>query len=80
MRDEYEIDVYKVGYDRALAGYWVKEMESNAMTMEAVAQGPFTWAQPMRELGAALQDKKVNYNNNPILKWCLSNTAAKKAG
>ena len=29
----------------------------------------------MREMGAALTDKIVNYNNNPILKWCLSNTA-----
>ena len=24
--------------------------------------------------------KKVNYNNNPILKWCLTNTAVKKSG
>lgn len=36
--------------------------------MEAVAQGPYTWSQPMREMGAAFADKKVNYNNNPILK------------
>ena len=48
--------------------------------MEAVAQGPFTWSQPMREMGAALADKKVNYNNNPILKWCLTNTGVKKSG
>lgn len=80
MRDEYEICVYKVGYDRALAGYWVDEMESNGFTMEAVAQGPFTWSQPMREMGAALEDMLVNYNNNPILIWCLSNTAVKKSG
>lgn len=80
MRDEYEICVYKVGYDRAFAGYWVDEMESNGFTMEAVAQGPFTWSQPMREMGAALEDKLVNYNNNPILIWCLSNTAVKKSG
>lgn len=48
--------------------------------MEAVAQGPYTWSQPMREMGAAFADKKVNYNNNPILKWCLTNTAVKKSG
>ena len=29
---------------------------------------------------AAFADKKVNYNNNPILKWCLTNTAVKKSG
>jgi len=80
MRDEFKIDVFKVGYDRALAGYWTDEMKSNGFDMCAVAQGPFTWSQPMREMGAAFTDKKVNYNKNPILVWCLSNTAAKKSG
>lgn len=80
MRDEYKIDAFKVGYDRALAGYWVDEMKANSFDMEPVAQGPFTWSQPMREMGAALTDKIVNYNNNPILMWCLSNTAVKKSG
>ena len=80
MRDEYKIDAFKVGYDRALAGYWVDEMKANSFDMEPVAQGPFTWSQPMRELGAALTDKVVNYNNNPILMWCLSNTGVKKSG
>ena len=80
MRDEYKIDPFKIGYDRALAGYWVDEMKSNAFDMEPVAQGPFTWSQPMREMGAALADKIVNYNNNPMLVWCLSNTAKKKSG
>lgn len=80
MRDEYKIDAFKIGFDRALAGYWVEEMKSNGFTMEPVAQGPFTWSQPMREMGAAFADKIVNYNKNPILIWCLSNTAVKKSG
>lgn len=80
MRDEYKIDAFKVGYDRAFAGYWVDEMKANGFEMCAVAQGPFTWSQPMREMGAALADKKVNYNKNPVLVWCLSNTASKKSG
>lgn len=80
MRDEYKIDAFKIGYDRALAGYWVDEMKANAFDMEPVAQGPFTWSQPMREMGAAFADKIVNYNNNPMLVWCLSNTAKKKSG
>lgn len=28
----------------------------------------------MQMLGADLQAHKVNYDNNPILKWCLTNT------
>lgn len=80
MRDKYKIDPYKIGYDRALAGYWVEEMKNENFTLEQVAQGPFTWSQPMKEMGAALGGHIVNYNNNPILKWCLSNTAVKKSG
>ena len=32
---------------------------------------------PMKQLEADLKEKKVNYNNNPITKWCLLNTAIK---
>lgn len=28
----------------------------------------------MEKLGADLAAKKINYNNHPILRWCLSNT------
>lgn len=80
MREEYKIDVFKVGYDRALAGYWVEEMRANCFEMCAVAQGPFTWSQPMREMGAAFSDKIVNYNKNQMLLWCMTNTAVKKSG
>lgn len=80
MRERYKIDCWKCGYDRALAGYWVDEMTANGFTMDKVIQGTYTFSQPMRELGAALQDKLVNYNNNPVLKWCLSNTGKKEQG
>ncbi|MCH4205182.1 MAG: terminase large subunit [Solobacterium sp.] len=82
MRDEYSIDLWKLGYDRALAGYWADEMANNfgKTVMEKVAQGPFTWTAPMKELGAKLTDKAINYNANPMLVWCLSNTGVKSTG
>lgn len=81
MRDKYKIDIWRLGYDRALANYWVEEMRSEfGDVMEAVPQGPITWTAPMNELGGMLADKRVNYNNNPIFKWCLTNTAVKKSG
>ena len=82
MRDEYKIDLWRLGYDRAMAGYWAEQMseEFGASVMEKVAQGPFTWSGPMKELGSMLSDKVINYNNNPILKWCLSNTGVKVTG
>lgn len=64
-------------YDRALSGYWVPQMEEYGFQMEKTAQGPFTWSQPMKEMGAKFQEHKVVYQNNPILRWCLANTACK---
>ena len=52
-------------------------MESYGFDMEKTAQGPFTWSQPMKEMGAAFHDHRVNYNNSPILRWCLANTGVK---
>lgn len=77
MVREYDIRPLWICYDRALAGYWVPEMEGMGFEMEKTAQGPYTWSQPMKEMGAAFESHIVNYNNNPILRWCLSNTAQK---
>lgn len=77
MVEEYDIRPLWICYDRALAGYWQQEMSDYGFEMEKTAQGPFTWSQPMKELGCALSEHKVNYNNNPILRWCLANTGVK---
>ena len=66
-----------ISYDRALSGYWVPEMQEYGFEMEKCAQGPYTWSQPMREMQAAFSEHRVLYNNNPILRWCLLNTAKK---
>lgn len=77
MVNNYDIRPLWVCYDRALSGYWVPEMEAVGFDMEKTAQGPYTWNQPMREMQAAFHDHQVIYNNNPILRWCLANTAQK---
>ena len=77
MVEKYDIRPLWISYDRALAGYWQEEMIAYGFEMEKCAQGAYTWSQPMKELGCALQEHKVNYNNNPILRWCLANTGVK---
>ncbi len=77
MVKEYNIRPLWVCYDRALSGYWVPEMEGFGYEMVKIAQGPFTWSQPMKEMGAAFEAHKVVYQNNPILRWCLHNTGKK---
>ena len=73
----YDIRPLWVCYDRALAGYWQEEMAEYGYEMQKIAQGAFTWSYPMKKLEGLLQEHKVVYNNNPILRWCLSNTAKK---
>ena len=74
------IYVYKVGYDNWSAEYWVREMEETfgKCVMEPVIQGAKTLSNPMKNLKVDLESKIINYNNNPIDKWCLSNTAKKE--
>ena len=77
MVREYDIRPLWICYDRALAGYWVDEMQQYGFEMEKTAQGPYTWSQPMKEMGAAFTEHRVNYNFNPMLLWCLNNTGKK---
>lgn len=76
IRNELDIYIPWVGYDAWSAEYWVDEMKNNfgAEAMEPVIQGKRTLSGPMKSLGADLEANKIIYNNNPILKWCLSNT------
>lgn len=77
VRDEFGIYLPWIGYDRWSAKYWVEEMQGyfGLEAMVPVAQGKQTLSSPMKLLGADLEAKLVNYNNNPVDKWCLSNTA-----
>lgn len=77
MRDQFEIYPLWIGFDNWNANYWVEEMKNNSFTMEDVIQGAKTMSSPMKDLKADLHDNKINYNNNPILKWCLTNTVIK---
>ncbi|MBD7914551.1 terminase large subunit [Clostridium sp. Sa3CUN1] len=77
IQNEYDIYIYSGGYDAWSAEYWVQEMKGifGKETWEPVYQGKKTLSGPMKALGADLEKKVINYNNNPILKWCLTNTA-----
>ena len=77
VQNEMDIYIYKIGYDSWSSTYFVDELKQNfgnAVT-EAVIQGAKTFSSPMKRFAADLESKKINYNNNPILKWCLSNAA-----
>lgn len=72
-----DIYLYKAGYDKWSATYFVQDMEEKfgKPIMDPVVQGAMTLSAPMKALKSDLASKKVNYNNNPILKWCMANVS-----
>lgn len=75
LHKEYDISALWIGYDPWGSQYWIEEMEKTGFNMVKVIQGAKTMSNPMKELEADLKDKRIVYNNNPILKWCLLNTS-----
>ena len=69
--------MYQHGYDSWSSTSFIKQMTYTFGDVhEAVIQGKKTLSNPMRMLGADLKSKKVNYNNNSITRWCLTNVKA----
>lgn len=77
VQNELNIYIPWIGYDSWSAQYWVEEMKNTfgAESMIAIPQTAKELNGPLETLETDLDAKRVNYNNNPILKWCLSNTA-----
>lgn len=80
LMTEHDIYIPWHGYDSWSAEYYVQSMRNvfGQEAMEAVIQGKKTLSSPMKSLGADLAKKRINYNNNSVLKWCLANTIAER--
>ena len=77
MVEKYDVTPAWIYYDPYSAAYWVQEMQSHGFNMVKCYQGVKTLSLPMQQLGQDLTAKKVNYNANPLLLWCITNTGVK---
>lgn len=77
VQEELDIYISMIGYDAWSATYFVEDMQDyfGKASMIPVIQGKKTLSQPMKNLGADLENNLIVYNNNPVDKWCLCNTA-----
>ena len=80
LRDQYDIYTTFIGYDPwhvsdDLIREFQAEFGKNAMI--PVRQGTITLSDPMKNLAADFKAKRIIYDNNPIMKWCLINTEVK---
>jgi phage terminase large subunit-like protein len=71
----YGIRFYKIGYDKWSAIYWVKEMEECGFDCMRITQDYGPMSEPMNLVEKDLKAKLINYNDHPIDKYCLENTA-----
>lgn len=77
MRDVHEIYPLWVGYDNWNAQYFTQDMENSNFVMEQVIQGAKTMSPAMKQVEGEFASANIIYNNNPVLKWCLTNTPVK---
>ena len=71
------IYLYQHNYDSWNSLSFIKSMDNCfGKISEPVIQGKKTLSNPMRLLGADLCSKNINYDNNPITRWCLTNVRA----
>ena len=77
IQEKYDIYKNMIGYDSWSAAYFVEDMQEyfGKTAMIPIIQGKKTLSQPMKNLGADLENNLIVYNNNPVDKWCLCNTA-----
>lgn len=74
---KYGIRVFKTGYDRWGAKTFINEMDNYGFDTERINQDAANLSHPMKLLEAELKANLINYNQNPVDKWCFQNTSYK---
>lgn len=73
---KYKIRTLYTGYDKWQAKGFVNEMKDYGFDLEKIGQG-FDLSNAMNSLEMDLKQDLVNYNQNPMDKYCLENVTAK---
>ena len=72
------IRLYKCGYDQKFSKQWITQMEYYGWTKEneeliLIQQNRQTLTNAMKLCESDFKHRLINYNMNPIDKWCLGN-------
>lgn len=76
------IKLYKCGYDQRYARDWLSRMDEYGWTkqygeVEMVLQNAATLNNALLLVEADLKARLINYNENPVDRWCFSNSCLK---
>ena len=75
MYKEYEFRLYKCGYDVKFSRDFLKRMDEYGFDTEIVIQNKLTLSNAMKLVEADFKARRINYNENEIDQWCLSNAS-----
>ena len=75
LHKEYGLRMFMCGYDQRFSKEFLKRMDQYGFECEMILQNRFVMSSPMKLLEADIKEELVNYNDNPIDKWCLGNTS-----
>lgn len=74
----HDISPLEIGYDAWSAAYWANEMKDTGFRMRPVRQGALTLSDPLQRMAVDLQNKRIVYDDNPVMRWCLANVGLKE--
>ena len=82
IQKEYGIKLYKCGYDQRFAKDWLNQMETYGWSkqygdVEMVYQDAKTLNNAILLVEADLKARLINYNENPVDRWCFANSCLK---
>ena len=82
LKKECGVKLYKCGYDQRFSKDWIKRMEEYGWTkqygeLELVMQNSETLNNALHLVEADLKAKIINYNENPVDRWCFMNSCLK---
>ena len=79
LYEAYGMIPYKIGYDNWHSKDFQNYISANfgKEVLERIGMDYMSLSSPMRTLESDLQRNNLIYNNNPIDRWCLSNTSYK---
>lgn len=82
LQKEHGISLFKCGYDQRFANDWLKRMEDYNWTkqygdVEMILQNAQTLNNALLLVEADLKAQLINYNENPVDRWCFKNSCLK---
>ena len=85
LYEKYNIRLWKCGYDQKFSKEWIHRMNDYGWVegskddadLIVILQNAQTLSNAMKLTEADFRNKLINYNNNEVDKWCLSNAGIK---